>query len=158
MPAGEGLHLDGAGLTGGDRTVRRPAPMSSKRARPGHAEADEVLQEQQHRMGRTDPPRRGMIEKELRHPGRFAEPRPSREAEPFSRSEAVERLVRHLHRPGSRRTASRQQAGGSPKTVDGSFFATAPPSGFHGFGVQLEAEREVYIETGDLRKPKGHQS
>ncbi|GAA2787608.1 hypothetical protein GCM10010441_10860 [Kitasatospora paracochleata] len=40
-----------------------------------------------------------------------------------------------------------------PETVHGSFFATAPPSGFHGFGVQLEAEREVYMETGDLRKP-----
>ncbi|MEH0517316.1 hypothetical protein QBC31_42915 [Streptomyces sp. B21-079] len=41
-----------------------------------------------------------------------------------------------------------------PATVDGSFFATAPPSGFHGFAVQLEVEREVYMETGDLAKPK----
>jgi hypothetical protein len=43
------------------------------------------------------------------------------------------------------------------ETVNGSFFATAPPSGFHGFRVQLEAEGEVYMETGDLRKPKPHQ-
>ncbi|MEU1011271.1 hypothetical protein [Streptomyces sp. NPDC005890] len=42
-----------------------------------------------------------------------------------------------------------------PETVDGAFFI-APPSGVHGFRVQLEAQREVYMETGDLRKPGHH--
>ncbi|MFE9636323.1 hypothetical protein [Streptomyces sp. NPDC006463] len=33
-----------------------------------------------------------------------------------------------------------------PDAVRGVFFTTAPPSGFHGFAVQLKAEREVYTE------------
>ncbi|MDQ0830812.1 hypothetical protein QF032_002656 [Streptomyces achromogenes] len=43
-----------------------------------------------------------------------------------------------------------------PETVDGDFFATAPPSGFHGFGVKVEAVQEIYMETGDLAKPQQH--
>ncbi|MFI0809522.1 hypothetical protein [Streptomyces echinatus] len=39
------------------------------------------------------------------------------------------------------------------EVADGSFFATAPPSGFHGFHVDLEAEREVYLEVGELAGP-----
>jgi hypothetical protein len=35
----------------------------------------------------------------------------------------------------------------------GSFFATSPPSGTHGFKVQLEAEREVYLEVRELAGP-----
>lgn len=42
----------------------------------------------------------------------------------------------------------------SPQTVEAGFFATAPPSGFHGFGIQLKAEQDVYTETGDLAKPQ----
>ncbi|WP_159401193.1 hypothetical protein [Streptomyces sp. NRRL B-24484] len=41
-----------------------------------------------------------------------------------------------------------------PERVRGVFFATAPPSGFHGFAVQLEATQEVYMETGDLAAPQ----
>ncbi|WP_333740350.1 hypothetical protein [Streptomyces sp. IBSBF 2806] len=51
------------------------------------------------------------------------------------------------------RNNSPDQRVAPPETVRGLFFATAPPSGFHGFAVQLEAEREVYMETGDLAKP-----
>ncbi|MEU6592809.1 hypothetical protein ABZ923_26860 [Streptomyces sp. NPDC046881] len=42
-----------------------------------------------------------------------------------------------------------------PQTVDGAF-SVAPPSGVHGFRVRLEAQREVYMETGDLREPGHH--
>ncbi|MEU6669320.1 hypothetical protein [Streptomyces sp. NPDC046727] len=41
----------------------------------------------------------------------------------------------------------------SREVADGSFFGTAPPSGFHGFNVKLEAEREVYLEVGELAGP-----
>ncbi|KQV11988.1 hypothetical protein ASE03_28640 [Kitasatospora sp. Root187] len=44
-----------------------------------------------------------------------------------------------------------------PDSVRGVFFATAPPSGSHGFTVELEATREVYMETGELAKPKQSQ-
>ncbi|MPY56224.1 hypothetical protein [Streptomyces spongiae] len=42
-----------------------------------------------------------------------------------------------------------------PETADGAF-SIAPPSGFHGFRVQLEAQEEPYMETGDLGKPEHH--
>ncbi|MEV1066148.1 hypothetical protein [Streptomyces sp. NPDC050263] len=41
----------------------------------------------------------------------------------------------------------------SREVADGSLFATSPPSGFHGFNVQLEAEREVYLEVRELAGP-----
>jgi hypothetical protein len=39
------------------------------------------------------------------------------------------------------------------EVADGSFFATSPPSGFRGFDVQLEADREVYLEVRELARP-----
>jgi hypothetical protein len=36
------------------------------------------------------------------------------------------------------------------ETVDGSFFATFGPGGSHGFGVQVEIGRELYLELGEL--------
>ncbi|QTE02717.1 hypothetical protein [Streptomyces cyanogenus] len=42
-----------------------------------------------------------------------------------------------------------------PETVAGAF-SIPPPSGVHGFRVQLVAQREVYLETGDLRGPGHH--
>jgi hypothetical protein len=37
-----------------------------------------------------------------------------------------------------------------PEIADGLFFQTSPPSGFHGFRVQLEIERELYLEIDEL--------
>ncbi|MGX5213941.1 hypothetical protein ACWKT3_35520 [Streptomyces violaceus] len=41
----------------------------------------------------------------------------------------------------------------SQEVADGSFFATSPPSGTHGFNVRLEAERELYLEVRELARP-----
>ncbi|MEU2062552.1 hypothetical protein [Streptomyces sp. NPDC013455] len=43
----------------------------------------------------------------------------------------------------------------SHEVVGGSFLATSPPSGIHGFRVQLAADREVYLEIGELAHPMG---
>ena len=36
------------------------------------------------------------------------------------------------------------------QVVDGSFSQTVSPSGFHGFGTQVETGRELYLEIGEL--------
>ncbi len=36
------------------------------------------------------------------------------------------------------------------ETIEGTFFQTIAPKGFHGFRVQLEIDRELYLELGEL--------
>jgi hypothetical protein len=36
------------------------------------------------------------------------------------------------------------------ETAEGTFFESIGPAGFHGFRVQVEIDRELYVELGEL--------